>query len=90
MTTINSEALQYIERIEQAIEQGRTGVCQSLTRVCPECELEVDAMIDEHEWEHGMIGPWVIVGCEGYYVIDPNLVGIDSPNWSDWRNNSDG
>lgn len=23
----------------------------------------------------------VIIGCEGYWVVDPALVGIDSPNW---------
>jgi hypothetical protein len=22
-----------------------------------------------------------VVGCEGYWVINPNAVGIPSPNW---------
>ncbi len=23
----------------------------------------------------------VVIGCEGYYLINPNLVGIDAPDW---------
>ena len=28
-----------------------------------------------------VVGAVVVVGCEGYWVINPNVVGIPSPNW---------
>jgi hypothetical protein len=31
--------------------------------------------------EHRRVGPYVIVGCEGYDVVAPSLVGIAVPNW---------
>lgn len=27
---------------------------------------------------------YVLVGCEGYWMIDPNKLGWAKPNWQDW------
>ena len=56
---------------------------QHLTDVCPECdERQTYAFNDAH-----LVVPLpgggvaVIVACEGAFVVDPRLVGIDAPNW---------
>lgn len=48
-----------------------------VTTECPEC-----CGVEGYENLHTMIGKIVLIGCEGYFVINPNAVGIDSPNWS--------
>lgn len=55
---------------------------QHLTDVCPECdERQTYGYNDAH-----LVVPLpgggvaVIVGCEGAFVVDPRLVGIDAPN----------
>lgn len=53
-----------------------------LTNVCTECDLQPTA--EGTESDHGMIGDFVLIGCEGYYVVNPNVVGIRNPNWCDW------
>ncbi|MFL4491699.1 hypothetical protein ACJ6WD_10635 [Streptomyces sp. VTCC 41912] len=52
-----------------------------LTSVCTECdEHVVPSDLDGHV----LIGSSVVIGCEGYWLVDPNVVGISNPNWSDW------
>lgn len=50
-----------------------------LTDTCPECG-EVRPDDDAHVVLEGA----VVVGCEGYWVVNPNAVGITSPTWDDW------
>lgn len=55
---------------------------QQFGRVCPECELEVDPLDADHivtDYEGDML---VLVGCEGFWCINPNLVGMSVPNWT--------
>lgn len=63
----------YVERV--------TRLAAALSRYCPECDLEGDA-IDPDSHTLTARGE-VVVGCEGYWVVNPALVGIDSPGWSD-------
>lgn len=57
---------------------------EHLTERCPECgQVPMGSDLDYHR----MHDDNVIVACEGYYVVDPNLVGFDSPNWMDWKDN---
>ncbi|MFC4507043.1 MULTISPECIES: hypothetical protein [Streptomyces] len=49
---------------------------------CPECDYSVDWNDKE---SHVVVGSAVVIGCEGYYVVDPNVVGLSAPNWCDWR-----
>jgi hypothetical protein len=53
------------------------------TNICPECnDVVTDPRGDEHHVAIEVDGHvFVIVGCEGYWVVDPNLVGIPSDTW---------
>jgi hypothetical protein len=57
------------------------------TNTCPECGDHVDDITDTEHVVVTLTGDVtaIVVGCEGYFVIDPNLVGIDSDTWQDWR-----
>lgn len=66
----------------------------AITSVCPECDEIVYA---DEPGDHVLLGDWeideahrgignvVIVGCEGYLIVDPNLLGWQHPGWQDWR-----
>ena len=76
----------YAEAVDAALAAGR--ISGPLTSTCPECGSHF-ADIDEayEDTEHIIIATTsdttaVVVACEGYFVVNPNLVGIDSPNWS--------
>ena len=48
-----------------------------LTSVCPECGLSTDLLdLDHVVVQVGAGTAAVVIGCEGYWVIDPKLVGI--------------
>lgn len=53
-----------------------------LTAICTECGHEPIA--EGTESQHGMLDEFVLIGCEGYWLINPNAVGIYNPHWSDW------
>jgi hypothetical protein len=53
-----------------------------LTSVCTECDTHVAPSDPDG---HVMVGSSVVVGCEGYWLVDPNAVGISMPHWDDWR-----
>lgn len=76
----------YATKADEAIQAGRyTG---PLTARCPECDAYFGDVDEAHEdTEHILAATTsdtfaVIVACEGYFVVDPNSVGFDSPNWS--------
>jgi hypothetical protein len=89
----------YIAAIAGLLDTDQLPATASRINVCPECGDEMltpddyfndhviwvpDALDGSDELESGD-HTVVIVGCEGYWVIDPAVAGIDSPNWSDWR-----
>lgn len=51
---------------------------------CPECEETVPESDNDQEWPHRYANGILVVGCEGYFVVSPSIVGIDCPNWLDW------
>jgi hypothetical protein len=66
-----------------AVLQAPMGlIAPYLTSVCTECDRHVAASNPDG---HAMVGSSVVIGCEGYWLIDPNVVGIHYPNWLDWR-----
>lgn len=44
---------------------------------CPECESP-----DDGNGLHATYRGFILVGCEGYWVINPNLLGFDKPLWT--------
>jgi rRNA maturation protein Nop10 len=62
---------------------------EALTDQCPECGSVQTFM--QHDYHLVVRMPdtdpevrkvAVVVGCEGYWVVNPALVGIDRPNWT--------
>lgn len=84
----------YAEAVEVGLEIGT--ITGPLTTRCPECDSDFADLDEAYEdTEHIIIATTsdttaVVVACEGYFVVNPNLVGIDSPNWSDWMTNESG
>jgi hypothetical protein len=83
---VNKQDTEYLARVAQGITT--LPHTANLTTRCPECDVIPTPCLvcDSDECDgagvaHGMVGEYVVIGCEGYYVVDPNLVGIDSPNW---------
>jgi hypothetical protein len=69
-----------------AVKNAMLGVVLPwLTTVCPECGLDLLEYGEEAQGDHVMLGQFVIVGCEGYLIVNPNAVGIFRMNWHDWR-----
>jgi hypothetical protein len=70
---------EYVRRVTEAIKVGDPSVTPYLTRICPECDEEPA----RSRWPHTVdVNGFVLVGCEGYWVVDPNVLGLDRPNWS--------
>lgn len=75
----------YVAAVEAAMdpEGVRAEVDRYFTSVCPQCDSVADhrdgvhVMVD-HAWEDTTV---LAIGCEGYWAIDPNVVGIHDPNW---------
>jgi len=76
----------YAEAVDAALQTGKLD--GPLTTRCPECGSDFADLDEAYEdTEHILVATTsdtiaVVVGCEGYFVIDPNLVGIPSPNWT--------
>lgn len=70
----------YVQAVTDAIRAGHDDIKAYLTKRCPECDGDAT---DEPE-DHVLVQGWCVVACEGYWVVDPNLVGIESPRWMNW------
>lgn len=60
-----------------------------LTNRCTECNEIID--IFDGDGGHAVVtdgqdgtGAYVVIGCEGYWLINPNLVGFRNLQWQDW------
>lgn len=88
MGPVRAEIQAYAEAVDLAVQAGK--LSGPFTTTCPECDSDFADVDEAHEdTEHIIITLTsdtfaVVVACEGYFMVNPNLVGIDSPNWSDW------
>lgn len=89
---IDVRTADYINRVVNAIADGTITTDElPIGNWCPECDDVIDATYDDNG--HIMtrtpdgLTDVVIIGCERYWVIDPNMVGIVSPNWTDAAGN---
>lgn len=84
----------YGEAVSASLVRGQ--INPPLTTRCPECGSDFADLDEAYEdTEHIIVlttsdTTAVVVACEGYFVIDPNLVGIDAPNWQNWIDNVSG
>jgi hypothetical protein len=76
----------YAVAVDNALTAGT--INPPLTTRCPECNDDFsDIGAARADYLHIITATTsdttaVLVACEGYYVVDPNLVGIDAPGWS--------
>lgn len=55
-----------------------------LTDRCPECgQVPTGTDTQAHRMHEG----FVIIACEGYWVMDPEKIGLGTGNWMDFRDN---
>ena len=82
----------YVAAVQAALNNRNPVVVAYFSRVrpCTECGNHVDPADDDPGWPHvflpGTLSP--IVGCEGYRIVDPAVVGIAAPHWEptdEWR-----
>lgn len=98
MTVIDLKTATYLVGVGNAIREGRVPE-KYLTDMCPECGLlctwslgedphitmpakeydTISARSDANDWQ-----VYVVVGCEGYWAINPRDVGMPSESWQDW------
>ncbi len=80
---IDTDTMTYVSAVNVAIASGNLPATVLRTDTCPECQTQLDADggYDDHliTFVNGRL--IVVIGCEGYWVIDPNAVGIASPTW---------
>jgi hypothetical protein len=67
----------YLAAVMRAMMRNDPRLAPYLSPICPECGQLAGA----EDGMHIVLGAVVVVGCEGYWVINPNVVGIASPNW---------
>lgn len=75
------ENRKYVAAARRAIDNREPAIEKWLTTKCTECGAEPD----EGDAEHIFTAEgYILIGCEGYWIINPNALGIDRPNWDDW------
>lgn len=70
-------ALAYLAALDHA---DGDAIASWLTTVCPECQQPAG------DTDHVIVHGFVVIGCEGLHIINPNAIGLDNPTWQDWRN----
>jgi hypothetical protein len=79
----------YVAAVTAAIDDPETDTSSlGLRQICTECGEHVEAMTESERAAHVIVEPferWIIVGCEGYWLVDPAAVGMVRGNWRDWR-----
>lgn len=98
MTVIDYNTAQYLMYVAGALEEERVPA-QYLTNICTECGQEVtwalgedphivmpvkeyatpQARHDANDW-----AVYVVIACEGYWMVNPNAVGHTTDTWQDW------
>lgn len=90
---LTPEAIQYMAKVVAALVEG-TLLAYDRTNRCPECEEVVEPLnpsghmiwVSRSPSERTTVDDVVIViGCEGYWVVDPAAVGLPRNQWQDYR-----
>jgi len=84
--------LDYAARALNTLVNAPADLAAWCTERCPECDVRMEfaeSVAPPLLWafkDHLMIGPLVVVGCQGYWVISPDAVGMpgDQNGWDDW------
>lgn len=64
-----------------------------LAEGCTECGEAIDNMAPGERQFHVIAKKdgveFVVIGCEGYWMLNPSAVGIHAPNWQAWYGDED-
>lgn len=79
----------YLNALRRALDLGHREVVAAFEAarargVCPECGKTVkgvDEVDEDEEFWHALIDGVVVVGCQRFWVINPNLLGITDTDW---------
>lgn len=74
-----AEVTTYVDAVKAILQSEAFDLSPYITGACPECEQCPTPDDGEHIMD--ATGSFVLVGCEGYWVVNPNVVGISAPNW---------
>lgn len=82
----------YLLAVASGLEGGRIPE-KYITVICPECGGSGG---DDFDFIHQVMRTGsdplkvaVVIACEGYWVVNPSLVGVVSDNWQDWTEYTD-
>lgn len=82
---------EYLRRARTALtaQPARQAVTPWLTARCPECGdiIQGSGLVAAEGGEHAhvVLAGAVVLGCEGYFVINPAALGLAPGQWQDWR-----
>jgi len=80
-TEYYNEDAYYLAQVEAAYAVEPLQLSPWLTNICPECDGSWGE--DSHELIEGT--DLIAIGCQGYWIISPEAVGLPLGNWCDWR-----
>lgn len=83
---LNNQLVVYLFKVQQKVSRGE--YVPALMR-CPECGETTDQFSYEAQDRHVVIQQtirnktleYVVVGCEGYFTIDPKKLGLPRGHW---------
>lgn len=85
---VTLELATYLDKVTKAIDSGKGDI--PLTNRCPECGEKIDTYLSAAGGDPHLVMQVtsdtfaVLVGCEGYWVVDPAQIGMPNPMWQDW------
>jgi hypothetical protein len=71
------ERTAYLAAVIRALIRRDPALEPYLSPICSEC----GQIPEPQDGDHVVLGAAVVIGCEGYWLINPNVVGIHRPNW---------
>jgi hypothetical protein len=89
--TVNEDDALYLAQYLLASRKGDNPARPWQTTICPECgeiptQNRMGGLNGDMPYTHILDADgFVLIGCEGYWVINPNVINTYSPNWHDWH-----
>lgn len=81
---------EYLLRVAKAAQGGSLPLDRT-SDGCQECGYQINEWTPDQRAEHiyAKLGDeeFMVIGCEGYWFVDPTLVGLPRENWQDWQTN---
>jgi len=83
---IDLKTADYLTKVIAEIEAGKGTI--SLVSICPECGETIDDFLTAAAGDGHLVYKVtsdsfaILIGCEGYWVTDPGLVGLERKGWT--------